>query len=338
MQTISKAHVPQEPVPEGLVLKGLVLDIQRMSTEDGPGLRTTVFLKGCPLRCEWCHNPESISSEIQLEIFPDRCIGCGSCIENCSPGALSLISDDALSTGRAGVVLDTDKCTLCLECAENCPAAAIRVKGEYYTAETLAAELLKDRAYFGSSGGITVSGGEALFQPEFTSELCRLLTKEGINVAVDTCGLCSRQAIEMVLPYTDIFLYDIKLLDPAEHKLHTGADNKRILENLRMLAPVLAAQSRKLWLRTPIIPGATDSTENISRIAGFITGELQNAFERWELCAFNNLCTAKYLRFGIDWKYKDSPLQQSARLEELREIAVTCGISPEKVFVTGMTK
>ena len=317
---------------------GLILDIQRMSTEDGPGLRTTVFLKGCPLQCGWCHNPESISPAVEIEYFSDQCIGCGECIENCDAGALSM--------GPDGIIRNIEKCTGCLRCSTNCPALATRARGENYSPEALVHELLKDRAYFGNEGGVTISGGEALFQPEFTSELCRLLKAENINTAIDTCGLSPWSAFEAVFPYTDLFLYDIKLLNPAEHKIHTGADNRIILDNLKRLALKLKdankcsgtdTEKTKLWVRTPIIPGATDTEENISAIAEFITIELQDVVERWELCAFNNLCTAKYTRFGKEWIYENAALETTARMESLKSEAVAAGVSSQIVFATGMT-
>ena len=318
----------------GEELRGLVLDIQRMSTEDGPGLRTTVFLKGCPLSCEWCHNPESISPEVELEYFSDRCIGCGLCIDNCSA--------EALSMGKAGIIRDLEKCSGCLSCSTNCPAAAVKTRGELYSPGALVSELLKDRAYFNSAGGVTISGGEALYQPEFTLDVCRRLKEEGIRTAVDTCGLYSYSVLEAVLPYTNIFLYDIKLIDPVDHKTHTGADNRLILANLKRLAVSIMNEKEKtrprLWIRTPVIPGATDTEKNISGIAEFIRDNLTGCVERWELCAFNNLCTAKYSRFGMEWKYRNAELLPAGRMESLRQAAVAAGIIPEMVFATGMTR
>lgn len=310
-------------------MNGLILDIQRMSTEDGPGLRTTVFLKGCPLHCEWCHNPESISPDVEIEYFADRCIRCGLCIENCSSGALSMVGD--------GIIRDAEKCKGCLTCCSSCPALAAKSRGSSETAENLVRELVKDKAYFGIDGGISISGGEALFQPAFTAELCRLLKAEGINTAVDTCGLCPWSALKAVLPYTDVFLYDIKVLDPVLHRKYTGADNKLILENLIKLAAEKLPGTR-LWIRTPVIPGATDTDENISDIACFINSELQDSVERWELCAFNNLCTAKYSRFGQQWIYKDTALLTEDRMESLRSLAIAAGMPPQTVFATGMTE
>lgn len=310
-------------------MEGLVLDIQRMSTEDGPGLRTTVFLKGCPLRCEWCHNPESISPEVEIEYFPDKCIGCTLCINDCPEGALSM--------GEGGIVRDREICRLCLRCSENCPALAVRTKGKRYTPEALVTELIKDKAYFGENGGITISGGEALFQIEFTAELCRLLKGEGLHVAVDTCGLCPFSAFEAVLPYADLFLYDLKIFDSAEHKIHTGADNRLIFDNLKKLAERLEETGAALWVRTPIIPGATDSEGNIAAISNFIQNELRDNFDRWELCAFNNLCGAKYRRFGKEWKYSDVPLIEAVRMDGIRRTAVESGLASDRVFATGMT-
>jgi len=283
----------------------LVLDIQRMSTEDGPGLRTTAFFKGCTLSCQWCHNPESIAFAPALQWHKERCIGCLSCVKACPNGSLSAT--------RSGISVDKKKCTTCFACADVCPTGALEVKGKRYTADELSRVLIKDKAFFGRDGGVTLSGGEPLAQADFLAEVLKKLRDAGIGTAVDTAGNVPYAAFEKVLPYAGMFLYDIKLMDPVRHKALAGADNAMILDNLARLA----AAGAKLWIRTPVIPGATDSEDNIAAIADFIHGRLGEKIERWELCAFNNLCKNKYASMGLDWAYKSAPLMRGKRMQEL---------------------
>lgn len=290
-----------------------VLDIQRMSTEDGPGLRTTLFLKGCNLRCAWCHNPESIDTRPVVQWNKVRCIGCHSCKEVCQ--------SDALRFSDHGIFIAAEHCTLCLACVEECPSGALNVKGEYFEADKLLTELLKDRAYFGEEGGVTISGGEPLLQPEAVIWLLKALKKEGLNTALDTAGLVKADLLLRTLHHADLLLYDIKLMDDAEHRRHTGAGNAQILENLIKVSPFLKETGKKLWIRTPIIPGATDSKENIRSIALFLAGSVGDAAERWELCAFNNLCLHKYESLGWDWVYKDTAPVADQVMAELLQIA-----------------
>lgn len=281
------------------------LDIQRMSSEDGPGLRTTIFFKGCSLACAWCHNPESISKKFQVHWIAARCIGCGTCENVCRNGALSRTPD--------GIVIDRRLCKGCYQCVSACPALALEGKGHDETPEELCRELIKDRAYFGRDGGVTLSGGEALLQ-DGAVELLRLLKAEGVQTAVDTCGNVFPEQLERALPYTDVLLYDLKIMDSAEHERWTGRGNALILRNLGTAA-LWAKGSGRLWIRTPIIPGATDSEENVRAV-----GERIRAIggaERWELCAFNNLCIDKYKRLGIDWAFKDAPLVSKRHMQQL---------------------
>ncbi len=303
----------------------LILNLQKMSTEDGPGIRTTVFAKGCPLSCSWCHNPESISRNIQLEWIASRCIDCAICIDLCR--------DKALGRQNEELIIDRGKCSLCLKCVEECPTLALESKGEEIAVNNLYEELVKDRAYYGKEGGVTLSGGEIMIQADEAMQLLKMLREDGIHTAVDTSGYCSRSDLEKVIPYTDLFLYDIKHIEDSEHKKLTGQGNKIILENLKHLLAKLKGTTKKIWIRTPIIPGATDSDHNIS-----LTAEMLKPMkiDKWELCAFNNLGRDKYARLSLDLKYGDCKLMTAKRMQELKTIAEKKGI--KNVVWTGQTR
>ena len=299
-----------------------ILNIQRMSTEDGPGLRTTVFCKGCPLRCTWCHNPESLSPKSHVEWLGVRCIGCRTCEAVCPQKGIRL-DENGVHT--------SEKCTACGACTRACPTQALEMKGEDRTVEELYRTLMKDRAYWGADGGVTLSGGEVTLQWKEALELLTKLKAAGVNTAVDTCGFTQWQTLEALLPVTDIFLYDLKLFNDAEHVRFTGQSNAPVLSNFERLAEAAAAAGKRIWVRTPVIPGATDTDENIRGLAGII----RDRVEKWELCAFNNLCRDKYERLGLTWDFKDAKLMRKERMEELTALAVGCG-APEAVW-SGVT-
>jgi pyruvate formate lyase activating enzyme len=311
---------------------GRILHLQRFSTEDGPGIRTTVFFKGCPLHCAWCHNPESNSPYVQVQWVESRCIGCDSCLSACLLGTLTRTEE--------GVVIDRDECIACSECVAVCPAGALEQLGVAAEVDALAAELIKDHAYYqASSGGVTLSGGEPTMQPDFAAGLLQKLKAAGLHTALDTCGLCNRTAFESMLPYVDLVLYDVKLFDPELHRQYTGQDNIRILDNLRWLGKYIAEHGApRLWIRTPLIPGATASAENVSSIGRWLAVELGELVERWELCAFNNLCRDKYRRLGLEWAYASTPLIPQAELDALQTLARSCELPPERVAVTGAAR
>jgi pyruvate formate lyase activating enzyme len=281
------------------------LDIQRLSTEDGPGLRTTVFFKGCPLHCPWCHNPESISFSPEITCLEDRCMGCRLCEAACPQNVRNMFE-----TNR-------EFCQTCFRCADECPTAAIEQKGLSMSVPDMCHELLRDKAYWCKDGGVTLSGGEAAVQSESALELLELLKEESVNTALDTCGLVTWLTLEKFLPNVDLFLYDIKLTDPERHKGFTGADNTLILDNARFLHDAGAT----MWIRTPIIPGATDGEDNIRGIGEFIAKYLPN-INRWELCSFNNLCRDKYRRLGKVFDFADSPLVRRFDMENLCNIGL----------------
>ena len=289
-----------------------------MSTEDGPGLRTTVFFKGCPLHCSWCHNPESIATESHVEWLGVRCIGCRSCEAACPQKGIRL-DEKGVHT--------SDTCTACGTCVAECPTQALEMKGIVYSVDELFNQVMKDRAYWGQSGGVTLSGGEVTLQWKEAHELLKKFKDAGVHTAVDTCGLARREVFEALLPVTDLFLYDLKLFDKDDHKRFTGQSNELIIENFFYLAKERVNCHTELWVRTPIIPGATDTDDNIRGLASLIGTKA----EKWELCAFNNLCRDKYERLGKTWDFSTAALMQKARMEELKNLAVSSGV-PQTIW------
>ena len=318
---------------QGTRVDALILEIQRLSTEDGPGIRTTVFFKGCPLECTWCHNPESISSYQQVHWLETGCIGCKICIDTCR--------NNALSVSQSGIVINRENCIGCGECADACPSKAMALLGEKWSIDDLVAETIKDRAYFEKSGGgITVSGGEPTMQAGFVQAYLKRLREKGIHTALDTCGLCKKETFDAVLPFSAMVLFDIKIIHPEKHKKFTGRDNRKVLDNLIHVAGYIKNHlyPKELWVRTPIIPGVTACKDNIAKIGEFIAGSLKGAVNRWELCAFNNLCRDKYLRLGKEWDFSGSELISTEWMGELASVARKSGVDPAVVHWSGSTK
>lgn len=309
--------------------KGLVFEIQKLSTEDGPGIRTTVFLKECPLRCAWCHNPESIPKEPVIQWFHAKCIGCESCIAACPNAALTL--------DEAGLHIDRTRCQACGACVEACPSGALKIFGEKWTVDALLHEVAKDRAYYAKSGGgVTLSGGEPTLQQEFALAFLRACKGAGISTALDTCGQVSRRVYEKLLPQVDLVLYDLKEIDSAKHEQFTGVPNDRILENCRWLTERVKAAGKQIWIRTPLIPRYTATDENVRGIAAFIVETLDNAIDRWDLLAFNNLAKDKYTRMDLDWDLKHDLLLTKADMEHFLAVAEQEGV--RHVQWSGMTR
>jgi pyruvate formate lyase activating enzyme len=231
---------------------GIIANIQRFSLHDGPGIRTTVFLKGCPMTCKWCHNPEMIAIGPELHKIESRCIRCGACIEVCTRENSQPIVN----------------CKLCGACVEQCPTGSRQIMGETVSVGDLLKKVLRDRIiYDESGGGVTFSGGEPLRQPDFLLELLRTCRTEGLHTAVDTCGYATFEYIENSAPYTNLFLYDLKLMDTEKHIQWTGVSNKLILENLRKLNHI----HHNIWIRIPVIPGINDKHEELNAIARFLS-------------------------------------------------------------------
>lgn len=312
---------------------GTILNLQRLSTEDGPGLRTTVFFKGCPLECAWCHNPESISPEIEIQWLENRCIDCGTCLKVCQNHALKRTTD--------GLHIDRITCNLCGDCSRACPANAVEVLGKTRDISSLVSELEKDQAYYErSGGGITFSGGEPTLQPTFALHTAAILHEKGYHVALDTCGLVSRTTLEKFLPHVDLVLYDIKLINPVEHMRWTGQDNRIILDNLHWLNQWKNEHDREpdLWIRTPLIPGATDSETNLVMIANLLNNEFVENIQKWEICAFNNLCRDKYRRLNRVWAFEKSDTYHAEQLASIMKTVQATGFPCDKFQITGTTR
>ncbi|MBC7230996.1 MAG: glycyl-radical enzyme activating protein [Actinobacteria bacterium] len=300
---------------EGDDVTGVVFNLQRYSTEDGPGIRTTVFLKGCPMRCPWCHNPEGLAREPQLVWYEVRCIGARDCLEACPRGALTLTPE--------GMVIDRERCDACGRCEEACPAAALEVIGKVRTVREVAAEALRDRVFYEKSGGgVTLSGGEPALQFDFTLSLMRRLREEGVHLALDTCGGVSWERLGPLVEVADLVLFDLKVMDAEKHRAFTAVPLATVLENAR----AVARTGRPMWIRTPVIPGYTDGEENIRAIARFIRDELP-AVERYDLLAFNNTCDAKYRRLDMVFPLAGEGLLTEERMERLAEAAAEEGVS-----------
>lgn len=297
--------------------QGLIFDIRPYSIHDGPGVRTTVFFKGCPLACRWCCNPESQAGQPELVWVRERCLGCDLCLAACPR--------DALHPADGGArVIDLQRCDCCGQCAERCPGEALNLIGRWRSVDEVLAEVARDALYFeASGGGLTLSGGEPLAQADFAAELLRRYKEEekGAHAAVETCGFVEWPVLERVAAHVDLFLYDIKHMDPAEHLRLTGRDNRLILDNARRLAHA----GRALVIRVPLIAGINDSREALQAVADFTRSSLPGV-RRIDLLPYHRLGEPKYQRLGKDYALKGVPALASEAVARARDILAAQGL------------
>ena len=293
--------------------KGFIFNIQRFSLHDGPGIRTTIFFKGCPLKCLWCQNPEGLSISNEIFQYSAKCIGCKSCLESCPEGAISFDGQD--------VVIDRHICKLCMICADNCPTGALEALGMEMTIKEITDETLKDRVIFEESGGgVTLSGGEPLMQLDFVTELLKTMKELNINTAVETSGFVSMEALKKVSPWTDLFLYDLKLLDPERSKEYTGISSKTIIDNLKYLAQ----NGSQLIIRMPLVPGINDHHDHLRLMAVTLK---ENGINELELIPYHSLGANKYRGLNMEYQLQELEPPSKKQMAVARDIFLSEGIS-----------
>lgn len=272
--------------------EGIIFNIQRYSIHDGPGIRTTVFLKGCPLRCKWCSNPESINPFPELFLRRDRCDQCKQCIEICSPNAI-FFDDNIIQINRS-------KCNLCMKCIEVCPLDVINITGKKVSIDYIISEVMQDELFYNNSGGgVTISGGEPLHQIEFTLNLLKEFKKKSLHTTLDTTGYANGKDFEKILPYTDLILFDIKHLDSKIHQKYTGIPNEIILDNFERCLK----HNQKIWVRVPIIPNFNDSLQYIESLAKFLSNKL---IDKVSLLKYHEWGKHKYKFLDRDYPLKNA--------------------------------
>ena len=295
------------------MIEGIITDIQRFSIHDGPGIRTTVFLKGCNQRCFWCHNPETLSPKPELQLYLERCIACGACFERCPEGAHTLVDGEHH--------FDRDVCTGCGACAETCYARALVLIGETKSADEVVETVLRDRAFYETSGGgVTLSGGDPLLQPAFTEAVLSRCHEAGLHTAVETAANVPWERIEKILPVTDLVMMDIKLMDSERHREAVGVPNERILANARRLGET----GKPLIVRTPVVPGINDDADTIRAIAAF-AARLPNLVS-YELLRFHAMATNKYDSLGMIYQAATLTAPTQEHMAALAEVARGYGI------------
>lgn len=296
----------------------LITDIQRFAVNDGPGFRTNVYLKGCPLSCAWCHNPETIAPYPEIYWKRRLCVQCGSCLESCSRNAINPPIDPLFSQREDSdyYKIIRSRCDRCMECVESCRYNALQIVGKRMSVEEILDEVERDMPFYSNSGGgMTLSGGEPTSHPDFSERLLAAARKRGLHICLDTNGFCSWECLERLIKNVDIVLYDLKHLDPRKHLEKTGVDNEIILKNLTRLSQADIA----VWVRIPVIPGFNDDDEFHREAATFLA-ELPGRIERVDLLPYHNWCQDKYGWLGIDWEYREIEALDPMATEVLAEI------------------
>jgi pyruvate formate lyase activating enzyme len=286
-------------------INGLIFDIKRFAVHDGPGIRTTIFLKGCPLSCWWCHNPEGLSNSQEIIYYDYKCMNCDKCINICQ--------QNALEEKNNKIVRNHKICASCGNCVEICPTASQQIIGQKISAENTIKEIEKDRIFFETSnGGVTFSGGEPLMQHEFLKETLKLCKKRSIHTALDTSGFCHSDVFNTLIKFNDLFLYDLKIIDDQQHKKYTGVSNKKIIKNL----DILQKKEIDIIIRFTIIKGITDTKENLTDIINLVS-----SFEKIkgiDLLPFHNV-NEKYQRIGKQYKLKDIKPPSSNDIKRIKK-------------------
>ena len=294
-------------------MEGVVFNIQRYSIQDGPGIRTTVFLKGCPLRCAWCSNPESQNPHPEIMFRKKQCQSCGTCADVCDIGAMTLV--------EAEPHLDRGMCTMCMDCVEACPSGAMQVSGKVMTLDDVVEESCRDEIFYtNSGGGVTLSGGEPLFQPEFSRHFLKACKDRSIHTALDTSGHGTWQVMKGLLEYTDLLLFDLKHLSRDKHLEGTQAGNDLILENLRR---TLDSNGVKVWIRIPVIPGYNDADSYVTELA-LVMSEMRAA--KVSLLGYHEWGRPKYEALGREYFCDKLDALPKARLESMKRVIEARGI------------
>lgn len=304
-----------DPVDETEETQALVFDVKRFAINDGPGIRITIFLKGCPLSCRWCHNPESISTGVQKMYSASKCIGCGECVKICPLEACELTPE--------GIITETEICTACGLCAEVCPAKATEMSGRFETMADLLEVIEKERPFFDQSGGgVTFSGGEPLLYPKFLNEILDVCGDLKIHRTVDTSGLVSARTLLETARRTDLFLYDLKLMDSDKHKQWTGVGNKRILQNLQALAETGA----DIQIRIPLINGVNADEQNIEATASFVAA-LPGPCKPVNLLPYHDIAKGKSNKLGISYEAGSMSTPDNSDLERIVDQFASHGLT-----------
>ncbi len=299
--------------PQSDPVSGILFDLRKFSIHDGPGIRTAVFFKGCPLRCVWCHNPESQSPRVELVLHPNRCIACEACVQACPNGA-ALRQGDRFYTERS-------KCRVCGQCTQVCYADGRQLAGKTWTSAEVMAAIERDRAFYDQSGGgVTFTGGEPLMQISFLQALLSAAKASGLHTAVDTCGYTAWKNIEQVRAQVDLFLYDVKLMDNARHRQYTGVSNAPILDNLRKLCE----SGHTVIVRVPVIPGINDDGQNLAATCQFLAG--LPGLHRVDLLAYHDSAEAKYARMGMPYELTGLRPPTEERMKEIANLFRQSGL------------
>ena len=297
-------------------IKGTIFDIKRFATHDGPGIRSLIFLKGCPLRCKWCANPESQKTEPEIIYYQNKCVDCKKCLENCPEKAIN-------QDQKFGLVVDTEKCISCGKCVEVCYYNARDLVGKKMTVFEIMEIIRRDKKYYDNSGGgVTLTGGEPLFQPEFSRELLKACKKLDINTAIETSGFSNWKQLESLLPYLDLIFYDFKHIDSKLHFDYIGAGNEKILKNLKNLDDKFI--SGDIIVRIPFIPGFNNDDETQKQMFKFIS-KFKN-IKGIEIMPYHSLGVSKYSGLGRDYDFQELKMVNKRELYYLSKIGEVCGI------------